>query len=116
MPLCLRWLTKQKSKDGPAPFCYQSAGKSRCRADMPLVLPSDLSDNQAAIWLDQQLFAGKPIYNTAQVLAIRGELRVDLFEWALRNSIAESPGLRLPPRSGLVTFALTKLDVRAEEN
>ena len=83
---------------------------------MPLVLPSDLSDNQAAIWLDQQLFAGKPIYNTAQVLAIRGELRVDLFESALRSSIAESPGLRLPPRSGSVAFALTKLDVRDEKN
>ena len=74
---------------------------------MPLVLPSDLSDNQAAIWLDQQLFAGKPIYNTGQVLAIRGDLRVDLFECALREAIAESPGLRLPPRSGLVSFALT---------
>ena len=61
---------------------------------MPLVLPSDLSINQAAIWLDQQLFAGKPIYNTGQVLAIRGELRVDLFERALRETIAESPGLR----------------------
>ena len=65
---------------------------------MPLVLPSDISDNQAAIWLDQQLFAGKPIYNTGQVLAIRGDLRVDLFESALRETIAESPGLRLPPR------------------
>jgi hypothetical protein len=83
---------------------------------MPLILPSDLSDIQAAIWLDQQLFAGKPIYNTAQVLAIRGELRVDLFERALRKTIAESPGLRLPPRSGLVAFALTKLDFRDEKN
>jgi amino acid adenylation domain-containing protein len=83
---------------------------------MPLVLPSDLSDSQAAIWLDQQLFAGKPIYNTAQLLAIRGELRIDLFECALRRTIAESPGLRLPPRSDLMGFALTKLDFRDEKN
>src|SRR3954451_12414998 len=83
---------------------------------MPLTLPSALLNNQAAIWLDQQLFAGKPIYNTAQILAIRGELRVDLFECALRKTIAESPGLRLPPRSGPVAFALTNLDVRDENN
>jgi amino acid adenylation domain-containing protein len=83
---------------------------------MPLVLPSNLSNEQTAIWLDQQLFAGKPIYNTGQVLAIRGELRVDLFERALRDSIAESPGLQLPPRSALVVFALKKLDTRAEED
>jgi amino acid adenylation domain-containing protein len=83
---------------------------------MPLVLPSYLSFNQAAIWLDQQLFAGKPIYNTAALLAIRGELRVDLFECALRKTIAESPGLRLPPRSDLIGFALTKLDFRDEKS
>ena len=83
---------------------------------MPLVLPSDLSNNQAAIWLDQQLFAGKPIYNTGQLLAIRGALRVDLFECALRKTITESPGLRLPPRSDLMVFALTKLDFRDEMN
>src|ERR1700749_1308738 len=83
---------------------------------MPLVLPSNLSNDQTAIWLDQQLYAGKPIYNTAQVLAIRGELRIDLFERALRDSIAESPGLQLPPRSALGGFALKKLDIRAKEN
>ena len=31
---------------------------------MTLVLPTDLTTTQAAIWLDQQLFAGKPIHNT----------------------------------------------------
>ena len=67
---------------------------------MALVLPIDLSANQAAMWLDQQLFAGKPIYNTGQVLEIRGQLRVDLFERALRETIAESPGLRLRRRPG----------------
>jgi amino acid adenylation domain-containing protein len=98
------------------PFCYQNHKRLRCGADMPLVLPSDLSENQAAIWLDQQLFAGKPIYNTGQVLTIRGELRLDLFERALRNTIAESPGLQLPPRSDFSEFFLTKLDFRGEMN
>ena len=83
---------------------------------MPLVLPSDLSINQAAIWLDQQLFAGTPIYNTGQVLAIRGELRVDLFERALRETIAESPGLQLPQRSGPAPCNLSILDFRKEND
>lgn len=83
---------------------------------MPLTMPSDLSNIQAAIWLDQQLFSGKPIYNTGQVLAIRGDLRADLFEHALRKTIEESPGLRLPPRSGHVAFGLTKLDFRGEKH
>jgi condensation domain-containing protein len=82
---------------------------------LPL-LPSDLSNSQASIWLDQQLFAGKPIHNTGQVLAIRGKLRVDLFERALRETIAESPGLRLPPRSGLAPFNLSVLDFRKEND
>ena len=39
-------------------------------------------------------------------------LRVDLFERALRETIAESPGLRLPQRSGPVQFKLPVLDFR----
>jgi amino acid adenylation domain-containing protein len=83
---------------------------------MRSLLPSDLSINQAAIWLDQQLFAGKPIYNTGQVLTIRGELRIDLFERALRETIAESPGLRLPPRSAAAPSNLSFLDFRKESD
>jgi amino acid adenylation domain-containing protein len=83
---------------------------------MPLVLPPDLTVAQSAIWLDQQLFSGKPIYNTGQFLTIRGALRVDLFETALRETIAESPGLRLPPRSGPVPFDLALLDFRNEKD
>ena len=84
--------------------------------DMPLVLPPDLTAAQAAIWLDQQLFPGKPIYNTGQALTIRGKLRLDLFEIALRETVAESPGLRLPPRSGPVPFDLALLDFREEKD
>jgi amino acid adenylation domain-containing protein len=83
---------------------------------MSLALPADLNALQAAIWLDQQLFAGRPIYNTGQVLSIRGKLRFDLFESALREVVAESPGLRLPPRSGPLTFDLGLLDLRAESD
>jgi amino acid adenylation domain-containing protein len=66
---------------------------------MPLVLPPDLTAAQSALWLDQQLFSGKPIYNTGHFLTIRGPLRFDLFEQALRETIEESPGLQLPPWS-----------------
>ena len=83
---------------------------------MPINLPPDLTATQAALWLDQQLFVGKPIYNTGQVLTIRGGLRVDLFEIALRETIAESPGLRLPPRSAPASLDLALLDFREEEN
>ena len=81
---------------------------------MSFALPADLNSLQAAIWLDQQLFAGRPVYNTGQFLSIRGKLRFDLFETALREVVAESPGLRLPPRSGPLTFELGLLDLRNE--
>src|SRR6185436_14098218 len=83
---------------------------------MSLVLPSGLTAAQAAIWLDQHLFAGKPIYNTGQFLMIRGKLRPDLFETALRQAVAESPGLRLAPHSGPVPFDLALLDFRNERD
>lgn len=81
---------------------------------MLLTPPPDLSGNQTAVWLDQQLFSDKPIYNTGQFLNIRGELKIALFETALRKAIAESPGLRLPPRSGAAPLNLLVLDFRNE--
>src|SRR4029079_19562938 len=83
---------------------------------MSLVLPPDLTAAQAAVWLDQHLFAGKPIYNTGQFLPIRGKPRRGVFEAALRQAVAESPGLRLAPRSGPVPFDLVLLDFRKERN
>ena len=79
---------------------------------MQIALPPDLTVAQAGIWLDQQLFPGRPIYNTGGVLTIRGHLRFDLFETALRDTIAESPGLRLPPRAGPLHFDLPLIDFR----
>jgi enterobactin synthetase component F len=83
---------------------------------MPLALPTDLTPFQAAIWVDQQLHAGKPIYNTGQVLTIRGNLRIDLFEIALRETIAECPSLRLPMRPHPAPFDLVLLDFRQKED
>ena len=83
---------------------------------MSIILPPDLTVAQAAIWLDQRLFTGKPIYNTGQALTIRGILRVDLFEIAMRETVAESPGLLLPPRPGPVPFDLPVLDFRDKKN
>ena len=61
-------------------------------------------------------FPGKPVYNTGLALTIRGELRTDLFEIALRETIAESPGLQLPPRSVPVLFDLSVLDSREKKD
>jgi amino acid adenylation domain-containing protein len=83
---------------------------------MPLVLPPDLTVNQTAVWLDHQLFTGKPVCNTGAALSIRGKLRADLFETALRETVAENPGLQLPPWSGPVPFNLLRLDFRDEKD
>ena len=79
---------------------------------MQIVLPPNLTVAEAGIWLDQQLFPGRPIYNTGGFLTIRGHLRFDLFETAFRETVAESPSLRLPPRSGPLHFNLPLLDFR----
>jgi hypothetical protein len=83
---------------------------------MPIVLPPDLTVSQSGIWLDQHLFPGRPIYNTGGILTIRGHLRFNLFETALRETIAESPCLRLPPRAGPFCFDLPLLDFRDRKN
>src|SRR4029079_16604925 len=79
---------------------------------MQIKLPAGLASAQTLIWLDQQWFPGRPIYNTGGALSIRGKLRFDLFESALRETIAESPCLRLPPRTGPALFDLPLLDFR----
>jgi len=83
---------------------------------MSLKLPTDLAPIQEAIWLEQQLFAGRPVFNTGQIISIRADLRVDQFEKALRQTIAESPGLRLAAASGPVTFDLPLLDFRRSKD
>jgi hypothetical protein len=80
------------------------------------VLPPDLTVAQTAIWLDQQFFPDKPVYNTGQILTIAGNLRFDVFETALRDVVAESPWLRLPPRRGPLNFDLPLLDLRKERD
>jgi amino acid adenylation domain-containing protein len=84
--------------------------------NVPLTVPPDLTAAQTAIWLDQQLFPGKPIYNTGQALTIRGALRADLFETALRDTVRESPGLQLPPRTSQIRFDLCSFDFRRESD
>jgi enterobactin synthetase component F len=79
---------------------------------MQIVLPPDLTVAQAGIWLDQHLFPDRPIYNTGGFLTIRGTLRFGLFEAALRQTVAESPLLRLPPRNSALAFDLPVLDFR----
>jgi enterobactin synthetase component F len=83
---------------------------------MSLLLPPNLTVAQDAIWRDQQLFRGRPIYNTGQALSIEGDLRFDLFERALREAVAESPCLRLAPRSAPLHFELAVFDARGEKN
>jgi enterobactin synthetase component F len=83
---------------------------------MSLNFPPDLTAAQDAIWRDQQLFPGRPIYNTGQVLSIQGELRFDLFERALCATVAESPWLRLARQSSPLHFELPLLDFREQKN
>src|ERR1700757_1747180 len=83
---------------------------------MSLKLPTGLTPIQEAIWLEQQLFAGRPVYNTGQIISIRGDLRVDQFEKALRQTVAESPGLRLAASSVPVAFDLPLLDFRKSKD
>ena len=59
-------------------------------------LPSDLSSIQAAIWLDQKLLPGKPIYNTGQVITIRGPLRADLLDRSDGAGTTERPSSTEP--------------------
>jgi hypothetical protein len=82
------------------------------RTALQLRVPPHLTVAQTAIWLDQQLFGGMPIYNTGQALTIQGPLRADLFETALHQTIAESPALQLTPGRGPIGPALQQHDLR----
>src|SRR5262245_43971243 len=54
-----------------------------------------LTAAQTAMWLDQAFYPGRPIYNTGQTIRIKTPLRLDCFEAALRQTVAEHDGLRL---------------------
>jgi thioesterase domain-containing protein len=54
-----------------------------------------LSSPQKAIWIDQVLHPGKPIYNTGQVLHIHGSVEPKAFVAALERAIEECDALRL---------------------
>src|SRR5690242_19551372 len=87
-------------------------GVVRRDRSMQIELPSGFTSARTLIWLDQQWFPGRPIYNTGGGLSIRGRLRFDLFDSALRETVAESPSLRLPPHTGPARFDLPLLDFR----
>jgi thioesterase domain-containing protein/acyl carrier protein len=54
-----------------------------------------LTAPQMAIWLDQALHRGKPIYNTGQIITISAALDTQRFAQALRDATAENDALRL---------------------
>ncbi|WHX50987.1 amino acid adenylation domain-containing protein [Paenibacillus woosongensis] len=54
-----------------------------------------LTGAQSGIWFAQQLDPGNPIYNTGEYIEIRGSLRLELFEQALRRGVAEAETLQL---------------------
>jgi hypothetical protein len=93
-----------------------SMKQTTMRAAPRLRVPPHLTVAQTAIWLDQQLFGGMPIYNTGQALTIQGPLRADLFEIALHETIAESPALQLAPGSGPIGPALQQHDLRQAQH
>lgn len=55
----------------------------------------ELTATQMAIWLDQALHPGKPIYNTGQVLSLKTDIELVSFEEALTRVISENDALRL---------------------
>ncbi|GAA0134025.1 non-ribosomal peptide synthetase DhbF [Paenibacillus sp. YSY-4.3] len=54
-----------------------------------------LTGAQSGIWFAQQLDPDNPIYNTGEYIEIRGSLRLELFEQALRRAVAEAETLHL---------------------
>src|SRR3954464_12754665 len=54
-----------------------------------------LTSSQLAIWIDQALHPGRPIYNTGQTITIKAPLHVDHFRRAIDTVVAESDALRL---------------------
>ena len=55
----------------------------------------ELMTAQLGIWYAQQLNPGDPVYNMGGYLDIRGDLDVDLFELALRGTMAEAEAAHL---------------------
>ena len=45
-------------------------------------LPRPLSPNQQRVWFMEQAVAGKPVYNEAEAVRLRGELNVEVLETA----------------------------------
>lgn len=54
-----------------------------------------LTQNQLAIWLDQQAHPASALYNIGGCLAIHGEIRPDLMNQAMQHLIADNEALRL---------------------
>jgi thioesterase domain-containing protein len=54
-----------------------------------------LTSSQLAIWIDQALHPGRPIYNTGQTITIKAPVHVDHFRRAIDTVVAESDALRL---------------------
>ncbi|WP_431272444.1 condensation domain-containing protein [Dankookia sp. P2] len=79
-------------------------------------LPAHLSTTQTAAWLEQLFFVGKPIFTIGQRVTIPGPLRPDIFEAALRATVAESPGLRLTLDAPPAPLDLQDHDLRGAED
>ncbi|WP_308114223.1 SDR family oxidoreductase [Streptomyces brasiliscabiei] len=64
--------------------------------------PLGLTGAQSGIWYAQQLDPGSPAYNTGEYLEIHGPVDPDLFEAALRRTVAEAEafGLRFVDTDG----------------
>lgn len=54
-----------------------------------------LSAAQEGIWLGQQLYGRRPLYNTAECVEIHGSLDWELFETSLRQTVSEAETLHL---------------------
>src|SRR6478672_3252181 len=73
----------------PAPPSAPSIDAPAADREFKLTVP------QVAIWLDQALHPGKPIYNTGQTIAIGAELDPGRFRDAVAHAVAVTDALRL---------------------
>src|SRR5690349_6544159 len=84
------------------------------RGQLLVFTAAGLAGSPAGIWLEQQYFPGRPIFNTGQVLTIPGLLDLDLFRRALSATVAECPGLSVPPDAPPTGTDLSILDLRRD--
>ena len=62
-------------------------------------LPCPLSPNQKRLWFMEQAVGGEPVYNEAEAVRLRGELKLEVLDKALNAIVARHENLRTTIRT-----------------